>query len=180
MPFNGDALHLFLQQMKSTLIRDDSAEVTSSAVEVLLIERLAIAKQELESSQRKEGTVFPARNRYGRPYISGRPLLTCDRKKILQLFQMGIKKIHIAKSLGITHSCVSKVLRKFHETGSIEARVSRTASCSCPGSSTDHDSRFCKHISRSNAITKVKFTIENILKHHESREVVYYSKPHDR
>ncbi|KAK6027058.1 hypothetical protein OSTOST_06921 [Ostertagia ostertagi] len=42
---------------------------------------------------------YPSRNRYGRPYISGRPLLTCDRQKIVQLFENGMKKIHIAKQL---------------------------------------------------------------------------------
>lgn len=57
-------------------------------------------------------TVVPSRNRYGRPYISGRPLLTCDRQKIVECYKKGMKKIHIAKQLGITHSCVSKVLRR--------------------------------------------------------------------
>ncbi|RCN48297.1 hypothetical protein ANCCAN_05586 [Ancylostoma caninum] len=108
---------------------------------------------------------YPSRNRYGRPYISGRPLLTCDRQKIVQLFENGMKKIHIAKQLGITHSCVSKVLRnpwykpssylftfvyiralRYQDTGMVEARACRTASCSCPGYAPSHDAKLCRHI----------------------------------
>uniref|UniRef100_A0AC34F8N9 Paired domain-containing protein n=1 Tax=Panagrolaimus sp. ES5 TaxID=591445 RepID=A0AC34F8N9_9BILA len=53
-----------------------------------------------------------ARNRFGRPYISGRPLLSCDRERIIQMFHHGIRKIEIARALGVTHSCVSKVIRR--------------------------------------------------------------------
>ncbi|VDL75083.1 unnamed protein product [Nippostrongylus brasiliensis] len=99
---------------------------------------------------------YPSRNRYGRPYISGRPLLTCDRQKIVQLFENGMKKIHIAKQLGITHSCVSKVLRKYQDTGMVEARACRTASCSCPGYAPNHDAKLCQHI----RTKRLLFTIE--------------------
>lgn len=53
-----------------------------------------------------------ARNRFGRPYISGRPLLACDRHKIVQLYSEGARKITIARAIGVTHSCVSKVIRR--------------------------------------------------------------------
>ncbi|ETN75294.1 hypothetical protein NECAME_12502 [Necator americanus] len=42
-------------------------------------------------SQPMMNVPYPSRNRYGRPYISGRPLLTCDRQKIVQLFENGTK-----------------------------------------------------------------------------------------
>ncbi|CAJ0934647.1 unnamed protein product, partial [Mesorhabditis belari] len=64
----------------------------------------------------------PTRNRYGRIYVSGRPLVMKDRLKIVELHQKGYKKINIAKELGVTHSCVSKVLRRYLETGSVEAK----------------------------------------------------------
>uniref|UniRef100_A0A0N4VWC9 Paired domain-containing protein n=1 Tax=Haemonchus placei TaxID=6290 RepID=A0A0N4VWC9_HAEPC len=114
---------------------------------------------------------YPSRNRYGRPYISGRPLLTCDRQKIVQLFENGMKKIHIAKQLGITHSCVSKVLRKYQDTGMVEARACRTASCSCPGYASNHDAKLCQHI----RTRRLLFTIENILRT-DAGSVVYFSK----
>ncbi|KHJ89969.1 paired box' domain protein [Oesophagostomum dentatum] len=104
---------------------------------------------------------YPSRNRYGRPYISGRPLLTCDRQKIVQLFENGMKKIHIAKQLGITHSCVSKVLRKYQDTGMVEARACRTASCSCPGYAPNHDAKLCRHI----RTKRLLFSIEKLVSH---------------
>ncbi|EFP12126.1 hypothetical protein CRE_03352 [Caenorhabditis remanei] len=119
--------------------------------------------------------VVPSRNRYGRPYISGRPLLTCDRQKIVECYKKGMKKIHIAKQLGITHSCVSKVLRRYAETGEIVAKACRTASCSCPGSAEEHDVRYCKHL-QDNTI-RLFFSIENILRTDSSNSrVIYFSK----
>ncbi|EYB92076.1 hypothetical protein Y032_0198g1624 [Ancylostoma ceylanicum] len=117
---------------------------------------------------------YPSRNRYGRPYISGRPLLTCDRQKIVQLFENGMKKIHIAKQLGITHSCVSKVLRKYQDTGMVEARACRTASCSCPGYAPSHDAKLCRHI----RTKRLLFSIENILRT-DAGSVIYFSKAKD-
>uniref|UniRef100_A0AC34Q659 Paired domain-containing protein n=1 Tax=Panagrolaimus sp. JU765 TaxID=591449 RepID=A0AC34Q659_9BILA len=110
-----------------------------------------------------------ARNRFGRPYISGRPLLTCDRQKIIYLFKNGLKKIEIARCLGITHSCVSKVIRKFEETGTIEQeKQSRTASCACPGESPYHNPSICRHLRYSPITRKTepkpkKFSIDWIL-----------------
>ncbi|CAI5449219.1 unnamed protein product [Caenorhabditis angaria] len=111
--------------------------------------------------------VVPSRNRYGRPYISGRPLLTCDRQKIVECFKRGMKKIHIAKKLGITHSCVSKVLRRYAETGEVVAKACRTASCSCPGSSEEHDARYCKHLQEQHI--RLEFSIENLLLDHKNK-----------
>ncbi|KAL3071946.1 hypothetical protein niasHT_035816 [Heterodera trifolii] len=86
-----------------------------------------------------------ARNRFGRPYISGRPLLLCDRQKIIKMYREGRRKIAIAREIGVTHSCVSKVIRRFEETGMLESKNSRTASCACPGDAEGHDPRICRH-----------------------------------
>uniref|UniRef100_A0A914Z6W9 Paired domain-containing protein n=1 Tax=Panagrolaimus superbus TaxID=310955 RepID=A0A914Z6W9_9BILA len=88
-----------------------------------------------------------ARNRFGRPYISGRPLLSCDRERIIQMFHHGVRKIEIARALGVTHSCVSKVIRRFEQTGVIDVgKQSRTASCACPGESSQHNPFICRHL----------------------------------
>uniref|UniRef100_A0A0N4Z0B9 Paired domain-containing protein n=1 Tax=Parastrongyloides trichosuri TaxID=131310 RepID=A0A0N4Z0B9_PARTI len=63
------------------------------------------------------------RNRHGRPYNPGRPLEMVDRKKILNLFQQGYKVSHIAKIIGVTHSCVSKIMSRYKKTGSINPRA---------------------------------------------------------
>ncbi|CAI2350899.1 unnamed protein product [Caenorhabditis sp. 36 PRJEB53466] len=138
----------------------------------LQIEKLATSCIDKHKDM-KSSNVVPSRNRYGRPYISGRPLLTCDRQKIVECYKKGMKKIHIAKQLGITHSCVSKVLRRYAETGEIVAKTCRTASCSCPGSAEEHDVRYCRHL-QDNTI-RLFFSIENILRK-ESTRVIYFSK----
>ncbi|KAI6175739.1 Paired domain-containing protein [Aphelenchoides bicaudatus] len=75
-----------------------------------------------------------ARNRFGRPYISGRP-------------SAGLRsKITIARTIGVTHSCVSKVIRRFEENGFIDNKGSRTASCACPGEADAHDPAVCRHV----------------------------------
>ena len=110
-------LQHFLQNSPMTVM----GKLAESVDKVPLIS--AVLQQELHSSVTKGNlkyahsmyavlVVEPSKNRYGRPYISGRPLLTCDRKQIVSLFEGGMKKINIAKRLGITHSCVSKVLRR--------------------------------------------------------------------
>ncbi|VDK60514.1 unnamed protein product [Anisakis simplex] len=100
-----------------------------------------------------------SRNRLGRPYISGRPLLTCDRLKIINLYRDGMKVVKIARQLGITHSCVSKVIRRFKETGKVEAVSSRTASCACPGNASEHDASICRHIVYRNPSDRLKKSI---------------------
>ncbi|VDD92904.1 unnamed protein product [Enterobius vermicularis] len=95
-----------------------------------------------------------ARNRFGRPYISGRPLLTCDRWRIIEMYVKGIKKIRIAQELRVTHSCVSKVIRRYNETGVFEARSSKTASCACPGSAEQHNLQICRHLQYRNELEK--------------------------
>ena len=58
-----------------------------------------------------------------------------------------MRKIEIARALGVTHSCVSKVIRKFEETGRISIeKSSLTASCACPGESLFHDVSICRHL----------------------------------
>ncbi|VDM24290.1 unnamed protein product [Toxocara canis] len=91
-------------------------------------------------------------------------MLTCDRRRIVELYEKGVKKIKIAQQLGVTHSCVSKVIRRFKETGVLEAKNSRTASCACPGAATQHDARICRHMRYTNFFLQPKkstpFTIE--------------------
>ncbi|PIO54343.1 Helix-turn-helix domain of resolvase, partial [Teladorsagia circumcincta] len=56
------------------------------------------------------------RNKQGRAYNPGRPLSMTDRERILQLYEKGHKISHIARIIGVTHSCVSKIMtRRRHE-----------------------------------------------------------------
>jgi transposase len=62
------------------------------------------------------------------------------------MYAKGNRKITIARAIGVTHSCVSKVIRRFEETGYFDNKGSRTASCACPGEADEHDPAICRHV----------------------------------
>ncbi|GMT13220.1 hypothetical protein PFISCL1PPCAC_4517, partial [Pristionchus fissidentatus] len=62
------------------------------------------------------------RNKLGRSYNPGRPLAMEDRRRILDLYEQGHKISHIARQIGVTHSCVSKIMSRFRRTGSMQPR----------------------------------------------------------
>lgn len=43
----------------------------------------------------------------------GRPLAMRDRQRILDLYEKGHKISHIARIIGVTHSCVSKIMTRY-------------------------------------------------------------------
>uniref|UniRef100_A0A1I7VX79 Paired domain-containing protein n=1 Tax=Loa loa TaxID=7209 RepID=A0A1I7VX79_LOALO len=63
-----------------------------------------------------------SKNKLGRPYNPGRPLAMEERQKILQLYEKGHRISHIARIIGVTHSCVSKIMTRYRRTGSMQPR----------------------------------------------------------
>lgn len=59
-------------------------------------------------------------NQLGGVFINGRPLPTHIRMKIIEMSQQGIRPCVISRQLKVSHGCVSKILQRFHETGSIK------------------------------------------------------------
>ena len=51
--------------------------------------------------------------------MNGRPLPNTVRMRIVELAQLGIRPCDISRQLRVSHGCVSKILARFHETGSI-------------------------------------------------------------
>ncbi len=56
----------------------------------------------------------------GGSFVNGRPLPDDVRKQIVGLAQQGTRPCDISKQLKVSHGCVSKILTKFHSTGSIK------------------------------------------------------------
>uniref|UniRef100_A0A915PJV7 Myoblast determination protein 1 homolog n=1 Tax=Setaria digitata TaxID=48799 RepID=A0A915PJV7_9BILA len=68
-----------------------------------------------------------SKNKLGRAYNPGRPLAMEERQKILQLYEKGHRISHIARIIGVTHSCVSKIMTRYRRTGSMQPRSTCSA-----------------------------------------------------
>ncbi|XP_039283370.1 paired box protein Pax-1 [Nilaparvata lugens] len=58
-------------------------------------------------------------NQLGGVFVNGRPLPNAVRLRIVELAKLGIRPCDISRQLRVSHGCVSKILARFNETGSI-------------------------------------------------------------
>ncbi|CAM1322733.1 Poxn (predicted) [Pycnogonum litorale] len=59
-------------------------------------------------------------NQLGGVFVNGRPLPDFIRRRIVELALMGVRPCDISRQLLVSHGCVSKILTRFYETGSIK------------------------------------------------------------
>lgn len=62
-------------------------------------------------------------NQLGGVFINGRPLPNHIRLKIVEMAAAGIRPCMISRQLRVSHGCVSKILNRYQETGSIRPGV---------------------------------------------------------
>ncbi|KAJ8414092.1 hypothetical protein AAFF_G00066900 [Aldrovandia affinis] len=94
-----------------------------SAVLPLLSATLDNTKRLPRSTLFQHGAGHGGLNQLGGMFVNGRPLPEVIRQRIVDMAHQGVRPCDISRQLRVSHGCVSKILGRYYETGSIKPGV---------------------------------------------------------
>jgi len=135
--YSGQTIFTYLVTSQGTLVAAHSSDgnelITGGSSSNLVTKKSSAGKTKRSNknvkSSNKEGNGGERKshgsgvNQLGGMYVNGRPLPETIRQRIVTLSHQGVRPCDISRQLRVSHGCVSKILARFFETGSIQPGV---------------------------------------------------------